>query len=665
MFKVKIIFLISLKLCYCNLIYHYENGYHYPTTINYYPKILFNINYSKIHITNYEKSIIEQTNKHTDVCNNLLFNVLSSVAENLNDQDSQNYLDLQSSIFFMNKLYTKNFTEFIINNSNTSAKIITGDVKFSLNKIYSFVTEKSDDTLFNVDGLFNTILNIDKKNKEKKNCDVLMTIEQQLYNVYNCLSLTILNMYSMAFYKNSPSVEKKKILKRKLGLLAKESLPVIVKLPSQNLYKCDPKEFQEGINFIELKNFITTHVIGKDIMKNKNICDDSSSCSDYSKVLSPFVLNNSPHQCQGYLRNCWKVSINDICLSENQSNRRYQAFKNDDGQSIGSWTNKCQGNNIVSYEEISKNKKYFLTPSAGVFSANYEAEKCDICACYCDNEFNINSINKFSLQEVRAKHDQGVVTGIKFDIDGDTIVLKIRVGIFINGTVDANQQSWDSNYVSTFNPGTLPPYSLNSTDQQYSSHKNNHPYKTVRLDYNWRNMYLDNLVAPPGKLIQGVKFIECSDGISIGILATSINEENLQLIPDTAEWWSISNCFLASISKPRMALSIPNSADVPTKLKTPNNIVNKKNSYVTFEISDWQLDASQTIIPFIDAQPVITSPSVPLSGITIHYKTQDKSGGFIGLQIQPFNPSYFMDEDILSNNIDKLLNGKKIINDEE
>ncbi|XP_044014093.1 uncharacterized protein LOC122856485 [Aphidius gifuensis] len=342
-------------------------------------------------------------------------------------------------------------------------------------------------------------------------------------------------------------------------------------------------------------------------MKNKNICDDSSSCSDYSKVLSPFVLNNSPHQCQGYLRNCWKVSINDICLSENQSNRRYQAFKNDDGQSIGSWTNK----------------------------SNYEAEKCDICACYCDNEFNINSINKFSLQEVRAKHDQGVVTGIKFDIDGDTIVLKIRVGIFINGTVDANQQSWDSNYVSTFNPGTLPPYSLNSTDQQYSSHKNNHPYKTVRLDYNWRNMYLDNLVAPPGKLIQGVKFIECSDGISIGILATSINEENLQLIPDTAEWWSISNCFLASISKPRMAL------------------INKKNSYVTFEISDWQLDASQTIIPFIDAQPVITSPSVPLSGITIHYKTQDKSGGFIGLQIQPFNPSYFMDEDILSNNIDK------------
>lgn len=73
-----------------------------------------------------------------------------------------------------------------------------------------------------------------------------MTIEQHLYNVYNCLSLAILNMYSMAFYKNSPNIEKKKMLKRKLGILAKESLPVIVKLSSR-LYKCDPEEFHEGM----------------------------------------------------------------------------------------------------------------------------------------------------------------------------------------------------------------------------------------------------------------------------------------------------------------------------------------------------------------------------------------------------------------------------------
>lgn len=171
-----------------------------------------------------------------------------------------------------------------------------------------------------------------------------------------------------------------------------------------------------------------------------------------------------------------------------------------------------------------------------MFTSNYQSEKCDICACYCDNGFNINSVNKFSLQEVRAKHDQGyvlklfitknilivhcglyiyiyfnlfcifsyrVVTGIKFDIDGDTIVLKIRVGIFINGTVDASQQSWDSNYVSTFNPGSLPPYLSNSTDQKSYSHNNKHPYETVTLNYYWRNIYLDNLRAPPGKLIQG------------------------------------------------------------------------------------------------------------------------------------------------------------------
>lgn len=50
-------------------------------------------------------------------------------------------------------------------------------------------------------------------------------------------------------------------------------------------------------------------------MRNKNMCGDNSSCNDYSEVLSPILLDNSPHQCKGYLRNCWKVSINDICLS--------------------------------------------------------------------------------------------------------------------------------------------------------------------------------------------------------------------------------------------------------------------------------------------------------------------------------------------------------------
>lgn len=97
------------------------------------------------------------------------------------------------------------------------------------------------------------------------------------------------------------------------------------------------------------------------------------------------------------------------------------------------------------------------------------------------------------------------MTGIKFDIDRDTIVLKIRVGILANGTVDVNQQSWDSNYVATFNPGGLPPNSVNGTPGDSPGIFGRHSYQAVELDFNWRNIFLDNLIAPPGKAIQGKK----------------------------------------------------------------------------------------------------------------------------------------------------------------
>lgn len=87
-------------------------------------------------------------------------------------------------------------------------------------------------------------------------------------------------------------------------------------------------------------------------------------------------------------------------------------------------------------------------------------------------------------------------------IEDGVVVLKIQVGLLVNGVVDIDQQSWNSSYVSTLNPdGTA----LNKTqnDNINVNYKKTHEYPTVGLHYNYRNVFLDNINAPQRSIIQG------------------------------------------------------------------------------------------------------------------------------------------------------------------
>jgi hypothetical protein len=54
---------------------------------------------------------------------------------------------------------------------------------------------------------------------------------------------------------------------------------------------------------------------------------------------------------------------------------------------------------------------------------------------------------------------------------------------------------------------------------------------------------------------------------------------------------------------------------------------------LTFTTTSFHKDASQTTIPFIDMQPMFAKEPVPLSGVSLYYKTSEGYGGFIGLKI--------------------------------
>lgn len=59
--------------------------------------------------------------------------------------------------------------------------------------------------------------------------------------------------------------------------------------------------------------------------------------------------------------------------------------------------------------------------------------------------------------------------------------------------------------------------------------------------------------------------------------------------------------------------------------------------YVPFTHTSFTKDAAQTTIPYIDIQPVINEPAVPLVGAGIYYKGAEGFGGFIAPKIKTYD----------------------------
>lgn len=53
-----------------------------------------------------------------------------------------------------------------------------------------------------------------------------------------------------------------------------------------------------------------------------------------------------------------------------------------------------------------KEKNPIWGPNGLNFSTKRD-EDCEVCACYCDDYRNTDSIRKFSLQQVRSRFEQG------------------------------------------------------------------------------------------------------------------------------------------------------------------------------------------------------------------------------------------------------------------
>lgn len=73
--------------------------------------------------------------------------------------------------------------------------------------------------------------------------------------------------------------------------------------------------------------------------------------------------------------------------------------------------------------------------------------------------------------------------------------------------------------------------------------------------------------------------------------------------------------------------------DIPIREYLQNVPDSAVNQYLNFAPSDRRKDAAQSTIPFLDIQPIVPDPPVPIAGAGIFHKGRKNSGGFVALKL--------------------------------
>lgn len=87
-----------------------------------------------------------------------------------------------------------------------------------------------------------------------------------------------------------------------------------------------------------------------------------------------------------------------------------------------------------------------------------------------------------------------------------------------------------------------------------------------------------------------------------------------------------------------------------SEYSTNNLILSKPGEhYIHFQPSDMKKDASQSTIPYLDIQEVVSNPPQPLQGLGLYFKGSYGYGGFIGLRGFTTDLRKRMNPDMVSN----------------
>ncbi|XP_014208045.1 uncharacterized protein LOC106639113 [Copidosoma floridanum] len=539
--------------------------------------------------------------------------------------------------------YKKNPSRYEPQTLSEYAEKMTNELPRTLDRIYKDVIK-------------NNLVNLIEQyiNNVDPYCEKTQSRQRYFYDFFRTIlsyeikGIVILEYAYKMKYENSTHVshvQEKQDWKEHASEIIRDTMKefkTIISRTERDMWRCDPTTPTENKNFVELKLFQRVLYHGWDFTSTSGSKPselDSCPVPQKDKGVAPiceFSCSSKQRRCSNVV-NCTALEYKKpivACILKDQSQRRRYSSVNETHKYMDEFS-LTQKISPPSYCDKHSERRVFESSLVTVrlTSINYIA-----CDCIC-NELT-NSDRYISLEPVIADVEENfVVTGVKFVLVNHTLHIQIQQGKLKQyGSINKESLKWKdietvteyADEIITFTPDDKEKYKTRDT---YKGKK------TFKLDwYDKRGLYLDDMDLKKNEVVAGVRFglVRQKNNfiyVKLDIMAMEFNYNKGQLNSREYYWWSLKQ---RSLDRTHLNLE---EYDTPTLLE---NIKNKPDGvahkYAKFTPSAYSSkDAGQSTLPFIDIQPVVSDPPVPLSGISMDIKRADKSGGYLILKTKTYD----------------------------
>uniref|UniRef100_A0A182N8H5 Uncharacterized protein n=1 Tax=Anopheles dirus TaxID=7168 RepID=A0A182N8H5_9DIPT len=437
-------------------------------------------------------------------------------------------------------------------------------------------------------------------------CSFGLSPQQMIYVLYESIAMTELKGYIMMQFsymllktqgKGNFTVEsqaRRDELQTRLNR-TQQLLQSVMRQTSGDYWRCDPEpgSHRENTTYVQFTRLLQGYVENEVDMNVESTCRESCAHYQYGheqhQCYKELYCSQQP-KCAGRIYDCEYIDSDMwICPAAPGSQRRYEYIEYENGELRGRKQHCPRG--------TSKVDSWW----------RWLFWHCSYCFCLCDDAGR-HSDRYVSLRE--SVSDIGanrVVTGLRFVKQKQMVHLIVQQGLLLPGGDIAND---------TLEWVTAKPFS--HTDKGVRDGQDYH-----MLTYDRRSIDLDDVHVHPGYVLTGVRFRTLGTHLNLEIRMTEMNFTTGQLIDPNKSIW------IGNEGMKRTEISL-RYMDVPTLAPAKSIPDSTSGQYLRFGPTGGRLDAAQTTIPFLDAQPVYTVRPTPLSGAGLYHKALSKYGGFVG-----------------------------------
>ncbi|XP_057333033.1 uncharacterized protein LOC130672450 [Microplitis mediator] len=462
-------------------------------------------------------------------------------------------------------------------------------------------------------------------------CQRTNSLHQGLYDYFRQVMATYLKRFMMIYHLNIMNaicrdesasewrIERVEAAKNTIKLSMNETLPIL-KYMKHYMYRCDPKKYLDkdgNKNYYELDKMVQALIVKEEELSTDGSCSHNCDLDEIKETI------NST-ECKEY-RDCQYIESGyEICEADEDNSRRYEWFKGEKAVLYGDNSTECNSNLTSAYSKLSF----------------FKFRWCDYCVCTCVNrpEDKKNVVAAFSFREQVTKiSDNLVVVGVRFIKKDYMIQVQIKEGK-LKPRRYKDHGVWKETekivYKEEYKMFMVP-----NDDETMSQMQLGNDYAVPET------INFDDLIAPEGFVVTGVRFRFAGDSLDFPKLTTGAIELQVRVTPfdyvsgtlinHNQTHWIVSKY---NDTREELILTDP---DVPTKSPT-NTITSKTNQFIRFRASDLKKDAGQSTVPFFDAQDVDGDPEFPLGGVGIIHRGREGYGGFLAFRIYDLDLSSYL-----------------------